>query len=126
MFEDRTGDRELLALHFRQARTAGADRVIKSDLDQGAAQTELIKHLGNRGVYTLATARLAAHDSTEQNILLDRRRCIVALGVEEFDRTPQLLGQSRGEGAPRLQYPLLYFFVDQIQRVAGRDQFERQ
>ena len=75
---------------------------------------------------TLATARLAAHDRAEEDILLHRGCRVVALGVEELDRTPQLLRQPRGEGAPRLQYPLLHLFVDQIERVAGRDQFERQ
>src|SRR5690349_1403662 len=74
----------------------------------------------------LATARLAADDRAEQNILLHRSRRVVALGVEKLDRTAQLFRQPRGKDAPRLQYALLHFFVDKIERIAGCDQFERQ
>src|SRR5215469_13587799 len=72
-----------------------------------------------------APAQLAAHDGTEEDIFLHRGRRIIAFRVEELDRRPQILRETFGESAPRLQDPRLYFLVDQVERVARGNQLER-
>jgi len=77
-------------------------------------------------VNALAPAQLAAHDGTEEDVFLHRGRRIIAFGVEELDRGPQILRQTFGESAARLQDPRLYFLVDQVERVARGNELERQ
>ena len=125
-FEYRCGNRELLPLGLGETRAAGADRIVEPDLDQRPAQPELVEHFGNGGVDSLAAARFAAHESAEQHIFLHRGGGIVTLGVEELDRAAQLLGQFFGKDPPRFQDSLLDLFVDQIERVASRNQAKRQ
>ena len=69
---------------------------------------------------------LAIRDLAEQNIVLQRGRGVVALGVEELDLPLRLFRQIAAEDVPRLEQPLLHRLVEHVEAMARRDQPERQ
>src|SRR5215472_17142165 len=73
---------------------------------------------------TFPAARFAAHDRAEEHIFLHRCGRIVALGVEELDRTAEIVRQPLRKDAARLEDPLLHLFVDELERITRGYQLE--
>ena len=78
---------------------AGADLVIEPDIDHGGAQPQRLEHLGHHFRHPHRRVGLAIGDLAEQDVVLQRGRGVVALGIEELDLVAQLLRQVVG-GTP--------------------------
>ncbi len=102
-FEQGADQPRLLALGEGQFLTRGTDIEGEAHGDDLGPQFQAVDHLGEDGADLLRGLGLAVNQTAEQQVILDRRRRVVTVGVVELDRLRLGLGQQLPEQAACLR-----------------------
>src|SRR3954451_4236264 len=100
--------------------------VVEADIDHRRTQRERLDHLCKDGGNADRRIRLTVSYFAEQNIVLNRRRRIVTLRIEELDLLLYLRRKTGAKYFPRPEEPLLHRLVEHVEPMTRRDQLERQ
>jgi len=126
MFEKSTRQSELLPLGKRQPGTGDADFSLQSSFDHLTAQIKIGENLTDQIADFFLGLGLTKRDFSEQDIVLDGRTGVVAIGIEEGDGVLQILRQSLAEPMPRRDDARLQLLIQKAEAVSCRDELEGQ